>query len=800
MAASPTRWTRWLPLLYLVFGTSWILGSDAILAWLFESQPQLLWLAGTIKGFVFVGATALLFAVWWRYEQRHSALRARDAEQRADIATQRLGWITRRANDAILLVDEDGAILDCNERAELLYGFSRSQLLAMSVFKLRLPGSDSLRQASAQLDAVRLQGSLVFEAVHQRQDGSTFPVEVSSNRTTYEGRVYIQSIVRDISERKELERAREAAESALHEGELRHRHRVEHQRDLYGLLSRCNHVVARVSDKHSLFQSIVRLSVETGGFLAAWIGELHDDGSVAKVARFGGDDGYIDLLVVSARADEQSGQGPIGLSLREGKSVVVNRFLESALTTRWHDVARGKGIRACASVPIRTLGKVTATLALYATEEDFFDPEIVATLEEMAEEISFGLDGLHLRSQLEESRNLLQAIIDASATPVYAFDRQGRALLMNQSCARMFGRPLEDLIGRNREVILSPEEAAASGVADRQVIETGETLSVEERMTSDGREHVFLSVKFPLRSVDGKIMAVGGISTEITELRRAQEEAAAANTRLEETVAARTLELVAARDQAQYADQAKTAFLSTVSHELRTPLNSIIGFTEVVVQGLAGPLTDEQRHQLGIVQDSARMLLALINDILDLSRIEAGRLQLAIEEFDLADLLRRKVEALASQAAAKGLLLEADVTARVGRMTSDPKRVAQIVSNLLSNAVKFTDRGRIVLRADAHGEQVVIAVHDTGHGIAANDIARLFRPFVQVGGSRSHHHDGTGLGLAISMQLARALGGDITVHSTPGEGSRFTVTLPLRSAPAADMGSTGLFRSTAPHA
>ena len=192
------------------------------------------------------------------------------------------------------------------------------------------------------------------------------------------------------------------------------------------------------------------------------------------------------------------------------------------------------------------------------------------------------------------------------------------------------------------------------------------------------------------------------------------------------------------------------------------------------------------------------MLLALINEILDLSRIEAGRLQLEVQDFDLADLLRRMAEALASLATAKGLQLEADVASGVDRMTSDPRRVAQVVSNLLTNAVKFTERGSVHLRAQASDDQVIIVVQDTGRGIAAEDLAQIFKPFVQVGDSGTQHHDGTGLGLAISLQLARALGGDIRVQSTPGEGSRFELTLPLVCTASADSSNSGFYRRMAP--
>jgi PAS domain S-box-containing protein len=760
----PPRWTRWLPLLYLLFGVTWILASDSVVGWLFEDAPHLLLLVSTVKGFAFVALTALMLGLWWRAEQRHNAAMLAGAEARASFASERMAWMSRHANDVILLLDEDGRIIDCNDRAEIVYGYPRVELLGMSVFELRTEGERAV--AHDHFHTVLTRGGLVFETQHRTRDGRILPVEVSSSGVEFQGRTYVQSIIRDQSEL------------------VAARRRVERQRDLYDMLSRCNHAIARVRDRVALYEAVARVAVEHGHFLFAWLAEALPDGSVVRAASFGKDHGYLQELHVSTRPDDTAGRGPAGRSLREGTSVVLNRFMDDPGTAPWHDRARQAGIASSASVPIRMRGTVVAALLVYAGEPDVFDEEIVRTLEEVAAEIGFGLEALEVRKELDESRNLLQTVIDASATPVYAFDREGRALLINAAGARVMGVPCG-----------SGDTVAAHGASDDEVFATGRTLYVEETLGAGALERVFLSVKFPLRDLEGRVYAVGGVSTDITELRRVQREVTEANARLEHTVTMRTQELVEARDRAEQADHAKTAFLSTVSHELRTPLNSILGFSEIVLRELSGPLNDEQRRQLTIVHDSARLLLDLINEILDLSRIEAGRMQLTVETFELADVLQRRVEALASQADSKGLRLACRLAPDLGTMTSDPKRIAQIVSNLLSNAVKFTDRGGIDLSAERSRDAVRIAVSDTGPGIAPNDVAQLFKPFVQVGELQERHREGTGLGLAISRHLARALGGDITVTSEVGRGTTFTVTLPVEVVDRPSLASdTGLFR------
>jgi len=221
-----------------------------------------------------------------------------------------------------------------------------------------------------------------------------------------------------------------------------------------------------------------------------------------------------------------------------------------------------------------------------------------------------------------------------------------------------------------------------------------------------------------------------------------------------------------------------------MSHELRTPLNSILGFSGIVLQGLSGPLTDEQRKQLGMVRTSARHLLALISDVLDISKIEAGEFRAVIAPFDARAVIERAAATLRPAVAAKGLELRVDVGAEVGPMESDERRVEQILLNLINNAIKFTERGAVSLRASVGDDRLHVAIADTGIGIRPEHMDLLFRPFRQIDGSLARNHEGTGLGLAICSRLASLLGGEIHAESEWGKGSTFTVTLPLRAASA----------------
>jgi len=289
----------------------------------------------------------------------------------------------------------------------------------------------------------------------------------------------------------------------------------------------------------------------------------------------------------------------------------------------------------------------------------------------------------------------------------------------------------------------------------------------------------------PLRADD---LSAGTIAIihDITERRQAEKEIHRLHEDLQRhaadlecRVAERTAELATAMERAMAADRIKSAFLATMSHELRTPLNSIIGFTGILLQGLAGPLNQEQQKQLAMVQNSSRHLLALINDVLDISKIEAGQLTLASSEFDLAQSLQKVVDLIRPLASAKKLELEAYIEADMGQICLDQRRFEQIVINLLNNAVKFTEVGCVTLTCKKEAASCMIAVADSGIGMAEDDIKKLFQPFHQIDSGLARRHEGTGLGLSICSRLTKLMNGAIEVQSQPDKGSTFIVRIPF---------------------
>lgn len=247
---------------------------------------------------------------------------------------------------------------------------------------------------------------------------------------------------------------------------------------------------------------------------------------------------------------------------------------------------------------------------------------------------------------------------------------------------------------------------------------------------------------------------------------------------LEHKVAERTSELSVAMEKAQQADQLKSAFLATMSHELRTPLNSIIGFTGIIIQELAGPLNDEQKKQLSMVQKSARHLLSLINDILDISKIESGQLKLDYSSFDLKTTIEKCVSVVYPTANKKNIELLVEYTKIIDFIFCDQRRLEQIILNLLSNSVKFTDKGHIKIHCKKENANCVISVIDTGIGMNHDELVKLFKPFSQLDTGLSRKYEGTGLGLSICKKLIELLNGSISVESVKDKGSVFTISFP----------------------
>ena len=390
------------------------------------------------------------------------------------------------------------------------------------------------------------------------------------------------------------------------------------------------------------------------------------------------------------------------------------------------------------------------------------------------------------RERYEMQARLFEGV--ASTTPdfVYLFDLEGRFLYANRRLLEVWGMRLADAVGKTPlELGYEPWHHDMHMREIAEVTETGRAIKGEVPFKAPltGIFGVYEYIFTPVFGADGRVEIVAGTTRDVTERKRAEEER---ERLLGESEAARA-EAETARAEAERANRAKSEFLAVMSHELRTPLNAIGGYAELMEMGIRGPLTDAQREDLRRIQASQRHLLGLINQVLNYARLESGAVPFQIDDTALGEEVMAALALVGPQAAARGLVVEAAPCPAGLAVLTDADKLRQILLNLLSNAVKFTDPGgRVGVECAADGDEVRLTVRDTGVGIRADHLGRIFEPFVQVDQRLTRPHEGVGLGLAISRDLARAMGGDLTADSVPGEGSTFILTLPrARSAPRA---------------
>jgi PAS domain S-box-containing protein len=369
-------------------------------------------------------------------------------------------------------------------------------------------------------------------------------------------------------------------------------------------------------------------------------------------------------------------------------------------------------------------------------------------------------------------------LVESANSIILRWLPDGTVVFFNRFAQGFFGYREEEILGRNIVgTIVAAEDSAGSDlqsmVADIVAHPEEHTRNVNENIRKNGERVWVAWANKPIHAKDGGIAEILSIGADITQLVRTERE-------LRRTME----ELAKAKDSAETADRLKSAFLATMSHELRTPLNSIIGFTGILLQGMGGPINEEQRKQLNMVYGSAQHLLSLIGDVLDISKIEAGQLQVVSEPVELPSSVRKVAQAVRPLAEKKGLRLDVEILPDVGTIFTDPRRLEQVLLNILGNAVKFTEKGGVCVKCSNVPGGVVFCVTDTGIGIRKEDIDGLFKPFHQVDTGLSRKFEGTGLGLSISKKLVELLGGRIWVESEPGKGSTFGFRLPVQGSPS----------------
>ena len=375
--------------------------------------------------------------------------------------------------------------------------------------------------------------------------------------------------------------------------------------------------------------------------------------------------------------------------------------------------------------------------------------------------------------RLRQREAQFRAVAESIPQLAWMTDAEGAITWYNKRWFDYTGKTLDELRGWGWRQVHDPDHVERVEAGFRRCIETGEPWEDTFPLRSaDGECRWFLSRAVPVREepeegeAEGAITGWFGTNTDITDMRQAEEQ------------------LAEAKEAAEEANRAKSQFIANMSHELRTPLSAVIGYSEMLEEEAAEiEGADAMLEDLRKINSNARHLLSLINDVLDLSKIEAGKMEVQAEDFDVSELVREVGDTVQALMARKSNTLELDLAPDLDGMHSDPVKLRQCLFNLLGNAAKFTENGRITLSArpmpgSDGGKQLEFRVADTGIGMTEEQLSRLFRRFTQADASTTRRFGGTGLGLSITKAFCTMLGGDIAVESTPGEGTTFTIRLP----------------------
>ena len=358
--------------------------------------------------------------------------------------------------------------------------------------------------------------------------------------------------------------------------------------------------------------------------------------------------------------------------------------------------------------------------------------------------------------ELAKQRAFLQSILDAMPSRLVITDRDGNYLLVNRAKAESVGTTAEAMIGSNSRDYYS-DMHVQTWLEDNERI-FSEKAAFTREFYRDGV--TVSSLRFPVLDANGEVIAKGALGIDITQQKRVEEA------------------LLKAKEEAESANRVKSMFIANVSHELRTPLTAILGFAELLKD--APDIPEKRRSQLHTMYQSGRQLFTLINDVLELSKVESGSLAVNLQDLDLYALLTGLQEMFELQARSKGLNLQVDFSQAPQRTYCDPAKLRQVLVNLLGNAVKFTDTGRVSLLVSQIGDSLRYTISDSGSGIAAHELPYLFEPFMQLQAGKQK--GGSGLGLAIVKSFVNAMQGSIDVRSREGYGTTFEVTLPYRLA------------------
>jgi PAS domain S-box-containing protein len=772
------------------------------------------------------------------------------------------------ASDAILLADMQGNLWRGNRRAEELLGYSQVELTQLHFTQIH-PPQDLERARTGFMTAAQQQRYHMLDILVRRKDGTTIPTDVSCSVITIGEEQFALGIFRDIRDRKHIEAQLRRQEAHLNTAQRianlgswefdPQTSKITWSDEVFRIFGRdpalkppsyeeLQQILHPADcDRH---HTLVERAITTGEPYEVEYRFYHTDGSLRYALARGeailNDQLQITRLVgtvldvtTQKQAEEElrNLSDRLALAVKSG-GIGIWEWVIPTNTLIWDDRmyelygTRRSDFIGTEQAWVNGLhpddrDQAIAALhqALVGAEE--FTPEFrvmwpdgtvrhlkaYALIHRNQQGEPLKMVGINYditarkqaEAALRESEARLQAILNYAPAAIYLKDLAGRYLVVNRAFQEVAGKSADQCIGKTDAELFPMSIAARFQSNDQKTLQGRQSCEYEEEIAVDGQRQIFFSIKFPLLDEQGKPYALGGISTDITDRKQAEQKLQQAN----ETLAQSNRQL-------ERATRLKDEFLANMSHELRTPLNAILGMAEGLQEQIFGDLNEQQIKAIATIERSGRHLLELINDILDLSKIEAGKLHLEVTEVSISAVCNHSILFVRQMAQQKNISLRVQMADDIGYIQADDRRLRQILLNLLTNAVKFTPEGgnvtlsvwtetlnsSSILTPDSAASdsaapedsldvmqsgassraptfsQICFTVSDTGIGIAPENLPKLFQSFVQLDSRLNRQHAGTGLGLALVRRLVEMHGGTVTVHSVLGEGSRFTVRLP----------------------
>ncbi len=653
------------------------------------------------------------------------------------------------AADGIYAIDLSGLCTFINRAAAEMLGYSVEECLGRNMHDLIHHHKSSgavykAEECPIYQTFVTGRGASVSDEVAWRKDGTEVPVEYSVEPVLIDGRAEAAVVnMRDVTDRK------------------RAQHRLELQ---YGV----SRVLAGAPD---LERASMALLAEIGSSLGwkfgtLWIADEKD--GILRCDRIWQSPSrdYSSFSAATCELTLKRGEGLPGMVWDSAEPL----WFEDIAATGYprSEAAREANLHGAFAFPITAGTRVLGVIDFFSARRGVPDAGLLLTTAALGRQIGQFMERKLAEKHLLASEARNRAILETAIDCIIGIDQETRVVEFNPAAERTFGYTRAEALGEQISRLIIPpslREAHLRGMA--KYLETGEGPILGKRieivaMRSDGTE-------FPIELAVTRIPAEGppfftAYIRDITERKQAREE------------------LQQAKEVAELANQAKSDFLASMSHELRTPLNAIIGYSEMLQEESealgAGSLNSDLRK----IHSAGRHLLGLINDVLDLSKIEAGKMDLFLESFELDALVSEVAGTVAPLMEKNGNQFKVEVDADVGAVYADLSKLRQSLFNLVANAAKFTEKGFVSLRVshEAANDEVVFRISDTGIGITPEQMDRLFRPFQQGDSSTSRRFGGTGLGLVLTRRFCEMMGGEVTVESRDGEGSTFTIRIPRR--------------------